>query len=54
MDQRGVEEVAFLPPHQLPLVHANHALSLSAKKKTKKVQKWVQGHSAGWHCVLKS
>ena len=34
--QRGVEGAAFLPPHQLSLVHANHALSPFAEKKDKK------------------
>ena len=41
-------------PHQLSHVHANHALSPFTEKKTKKVQKVVQGHSAGRYCVLKS
>ena len=31
-----MEGAAFLHPHQLPLVHANHALSPFAEKKTKK------------------
>jgi hypothetical protein len=41
-------------PHQLPHVYASHALSPFAEKKTKKVQKVVQGYSASRHCVLKS